>query len=68
MRYRIKQLRESAGLTQEDLAKRSGVSRAIISGLESGKITVTTTKTLGKIADALKVRPGELFLKKLSNM
>ena len=53
MQFRIKQCREEAGLSQEALSERAGVSRTIISGLESGKITVTTTDTLLKIAKAL---------------
>ncbi len=68
MRYTVKELREKAGLTQEELAKKAGVSRAIVSGLESGAITVTTTKTLVKIAEALSVKVSELFLKQMSNM
>ncbi len=68
MRYTVKKFREEAGLTQEELAKKAGVSRAIISGLESGTITVTTTKTLVKIAEALTVKVSDLFLKQLSNM
>lgn len=61
MEFRIREKREEAGLTQIQLAKESGVSRSIISGLESGAITVTTTETLSKIAKALKVSIGEIF-------
>ena len=48
-------------MTQEDLATKSGVSRATISGLESGSITVTTTETLRKIASALEVKVSDLI-------
>ena len=48
-------------LTQEDLAMKSGVSRTIISGLESGTIKETSTRTLRKIADALGKSVSELF-------
>lgn len=61
MVYRGKEIREKANLTQEKLAQVSGVSRTIISGLESGAITVTTTKTLAKIADALNVSVNDIF-------
>ena len=35
MGYKIKDIRESLGMTQEELAEKSGVSRTIISGLEN---------------------------------
>ena len=63
MEYRVKEIRESAGITQEDLAMKSGVSRTIISGLESGTIKETSTRTLRKIADALGVETYLLFMK-----
>ena len=43
MGYRIKEIREELGLTQEQLSKKANVSRTIISGLETGSIKVTTT-------------------------
>ena len=46
--YKVKEIREKKGLTQEDLATKSGVSRTIISGLESGTIKETSTRTLKK--------------------
>lgn len=61
MEYRVKEIRESAGITQEDLAMKSGVSRTIISGLESGTIKETSTRTLRKIAGALGKSVSELF-------
>lgn len=62
MQFRIKQCREEAGLSQKALSERAGVSRTIISGLESGKITVTTTDTLLKIAKALNKNVSDIFL------
>lgn len=62
MQFRIKQCRKEAGLSQEALSERAGVSRTIISGLESGKITVTTTDTLLKIAKALNKNVSDIFL------
>lgn len=61
-RYKIKEYREAEGLTQEELAKKSNVSRAIISSLESGSRNVTTTDTLIRIAKALNKTPGDIFL------
>lgn len=61
MKYRVKELRESSGMTQQELAEKAGVSRTIVSGLESGTTEVTTTKTLLRIAEALNVKVSELF-------
>ena len=61
MSYKIKELRELKGMTQEELSKASGVSRAIISGLEKGTSKTTTTKTLMRIADALGVSVSDIF-------
>lgn len=62
MGYRIKEVREKRGLTQVQLSEQSGISRATISGLESGSEKVTTTKTLNKLAEALGVTVDELFI------
>ncbi|MBE6933677.1 MAG: helix-turn-helix transcriptional regulator [Ruminococcaceae bacterium] len=62
MGYKIKDIRESLGLTQEQLAEKSGVSRTIISGLENGTDRATTTKTLLKIASALGTTVDQFFL------
>lgn len=61
MGYRIRENRERRGLTQSELAIKSGVSRMTISALENGSERVTTTKTLMKIATALEVTIDELF-------
>lgn len=62
MGYRVKEIREEKKLTQEELSKKSGVSRTIISAIESGKEEVTTTtKTLLKIAKALDTTVDAIF-------
>lgn len=61
MGYRVKELRENARLSQEELSEKSGVSRTIISSLESGRETSTTMKTLGKLAKALNTTLDQLF-------
>jgi len=60
--YNVKACREEIGMSQEELSVKSGVSRAIISGLESGRVETTTTATLQKIADALGKKVSEIFL------
>lgn len=61
MGFKIKERRGEMNITQEELAKRSGVSRTTISGLENGVVTVTTTDTLSKIANALGCGVGDIF-------
>ena len=56
----IKTLREKAELTQEQLAKKAGVSHSYISLLETGR-RMPTIKTADKLAAALGVRLIDLF-------
>lgn len=62
MGYKIKDIRESLGMTQEELAEKSGVCRTTISALENGTERATTTKTLLKIASALGTTVDQFFL------
>ena len=66
--FTIKSLRKKMNMTQEKLSEASGVSRAIIAGLESGSRTSTSTDTLVKIAAALDVDVSDIFLPSTSNM
>ena len=61
MKLNIRKIRDEKRISQEELAKKSGVSRATISGLETNPKAITTTETLQKIADALGVRVSEFF-------
>lgn len=61
MRFKIKQLRKERRMSQEELAEKSGVSRATISGLETKSNPITTTETLQKLASALNVEVSEFF-------
>lgn len=62
MGYRIKEIREARGMSQSELSERTGLTRTTIWRLETGEEETTTTKTLLKIADALGVTVGALFL------
>lgn len=59
--YKIKKLREDLKISQEELAEKSGVSRTIISGLETGSISETSTVTLKKLASFFNVKVSDLF-------
>ena len=61
LQYRIKEYREQLKMSQAELSEKAKVSRTIISGLESGSITVTTTETLLKIAKALGKNVSDIF-------
>lgn len=56
----IRRLRTEAGLTQEELALRSGLSQGYINQIESGKRKFTQ-KSLEKISEALSIPIIELF-------
>lgn len=62
MGYRIREIREARGMSQMELSEKTGLARATIWRLETGEEETTTTKTLLKIADALGVTVGALFL------
>ena len=58
----IKSLRESKGLSQEDLALASGLDRSYFGGIERGEHNVAVVN-LEKIATALGISPRDLFKK-----
>lgn len=61
MKNKIKYYRELKGLSQDELAIASKVSRQTISGLENGTIKRTTNTTMSKLSEALCVGIFELF-------
>ena len=61
MKNRLKEIREEEGMTQEELSKKSTVSRTIISELENQKTDVITNMTLEKIAAALNKKVTDIF-------
>jgi transcriptional regulator with XRE-family HTH domain len=61
----IRQLRVSASLSQNDLAKRAGVEKSYLSHLEADH-REPSIRLLRKLASALDVPPGLLFLVAIS--
>lgn len=61
MKNILKKIREEQGLSQEELSRKSGVSRTIISELENDKTEVITNITLEKLAKALKRKVSDIF-------
>lgn len=56
----IHELRLDAGVSQEELARRAGMHRTYIGGIERGERNVSFANLL-KIADALGERPATLL-------
>ncbi|AFL83521.1 putative transcriptional regulator [Belliella baltica DSM 15883] len=56
---RLKTLRKEKGLSQEELAEKSGLNRPYISGIEQGKRNVSL-EVMEKLAEALGVGIEEL--------
>ncbi len=56
---KLKAVRESQFLTQQDLADKSGVSRVTINRLERGNVDARFS-TVRKLAAALEVEPAQL--------
>lgn len=60
--FRIRERREELKMTQEELAKKSGVSRQTISAIETGKYENVLVGTLAAIASAMDTTVDKIFL------
>jgi transcriptional regulator with XRE-family HTH domain len=57
---RLREARERLGLTQEEVAQRSGVHATEVSRMEAGKRDPKIS-TLRRLAKAVEVKPGQLL-------
>ena len=57
---RVRELRQAAGISQEELAHRAGMHRTYVGSVERGERNVAIL-SLRKIATALRVTPAELL-------
>ena len=62
MKFNIKELRQKSGMTQEELAKKAGISRATIAMYENNTADNITVKTLESLAKALSCHVTDLFI------
>ena len=60
-RFRLAELLERGGLTQTELARRSGVSLVTINAIANNRTAQVKLDTLDKLARVLGVEPGELL-------
>ena len=61
MGYRLKEIREEKGITQEELERTSGVSRQTISAIENNNDYQAKTGTLIELARAMGTTIDKLF-------
>lgn len=59
---RVKEIRESLGMSQDELSRKSGVSRTMISHLETNQKTDCKVSTLISISEALGYPVSEIFI------
>ena len=64
MGYRLKEIREEKGITQEELEKKSGVSRQTISAIENNDAYQAKVGTLMALAKAMDTTVDNLFFSK----
>lgn len=62
MKFNIKAIRQQCNMSQKELSRKSGVPRATICGMETGRTEDVTTKTLQALSEALGVPVPDLFL------
>lgn len=62
----LRALRQAAGLTLDDLVRRTGISKSYLSQLETGAYETPSDEKVIQLARALDVAPGALFEKILA--
>ena len=60
--FRIRELREARGWSQERLAVQAGIRQATVSGLETGATRRVDLDTLERLGKALGVDPASLLV------
>lgn len=58
----VRDMRGRRGISQEDLASRSGIHRTYLGGIERGQRNPSYTN-IRRIAEALRVQPSELLVR-----
>lgn len=58
---KLKEVRQKRGITQEELAKKSGVLKTTILDLEDGKIKNVSASTIVNLSKVLNCRVSDIF-------
>ncbi|MDJ0600476.1 MAG: helix-turn-helix transcriptional regulator [Crocosphaera sp.] len=62
MKVLLQEIRKSQGLSQNDLARRTGMSPQNIQKIEQGEAKSLTFRTLGLFCQALNCQPGDILV------
>ncbi len=62
IKNRLKDFRIERGLSQEELAEKSGISRTTLSKIENNEEAAVNTRTIAKLAEVFNVKPSDIFL------
>lgn len=62
MKNKLKEMREAHGMSQAELAEKTGLSRTTISKIENNEEVNINTLTIVKICEVFDVQPSEIFL------
>lgn len=62
IKNRLKELRIERGISQEELAEKSGISRTTLSKIENDEEANVNTRTIAKLAEIFEVKPSDIFL------
>ncbi len=60
-RFRLAELLAERGISQNELARRSGISQVTVNAIANNRTTRVDLATLDALAKALNVEPGELL-------
>ena len=61
VRFRLREILEKKGMSQAELARRTGLSFSTVHRLASNKTAQVSLATLGKISRVLGCKPGDLI-------
>ena len=64
VQIRLREVRQTAGMTQAELAAKAKIDQGDVSRIESGKTNGISLDVLDRLCRALKCEPGDLLVRK----